>query len=63
MFKLFLSWIMKTLFLLAWDIWVPLGLLISSGSQSCWIQPLISKVRAILLIIICDIEVVKGNQL
>ena len=42
--------------------WVPLGFLMPSGFQSLWIQPLISKVRDIVLIIIFTLEVLKGCQ-
>ena len=45
-----------------WDIGVTLGLLILSGFQSYFLQPLTSNVRDILLIIICTLRVFKGDK-
>ena len=60
--KVFLSCIMRPIFLLNWYLEVPLGLLIPSAFHRCWLKPLTRKVREIFLIIICTIERLKVNQ-
>ena len=51
-----------SLFLLNWDLGVPLRFLLPSGFQSFWIAALTIKVSNIFLIIICTLEVLKGDQ-
>ena len=53
---------MSSLFFLSWDLGAPLGFLINSGFQIFWLQPLISKVSDIVLIIICTLEGLKDDQ-
>ena len=62
MSKVFISYIITQLLLLNWDLGVHLVFLIPSGFQSLWIQPLISKVREIVFIIICNLEGLIGYQ-
>ena len=62
MSKVLLSCIMRPLFHLNWYIGVPLGFLMPSGFQSLWLQPLIRKVREMVLVIICTLEGLKGDQ-
>ena len=63
MSKVFISYIMRPLFLLKWDLGVPLGFLMTYVFQSCWIQTLFINVRNIFLIIIFTLEVLKGDKL
>ena len=60
--KVFFSCLMKPLFLLNWVLGVPLCLLVPSGFQIFCLQPLISKVRYIVIIIICTLEGLKCGQ-
>ena len=62
MSKVFISWIVGPPLLLNWDFGVPLGFSMSSSSQRFCIQSLISKVRDTLLIIIYNLEGLKGDQ-
>ena len=62
-YKVLLSWIIRPLFLLNCYLGVPLGFLMPSSFQRYWLQPLISKVWDISFIIICNLEVLKGDQL
>ena len=60
--KVLISLLMRPLFLLDWNLGFPMRFLVPSGFHSWWIQPLISKVREIVLIIICTLEGLKGVQ-
>ena len=62
MSKVFLSWIMRPILILNWYLGVPLCFLITSDLQIFWLQSLTRKVRNIVLIIICTLEVFKGDQ-
>ena len=53
---------MRKVFLLTWELGVPLVLLMPSDFHIFWIQALISKVRYIFLIIIYTLEGLKGDQ-
>ena len=59
MSQVFLSCIMRTLFLLNWYLGLYQGFLMPSRFQSCWLQPLVFKVRDIVPIIICTLEGLK----
>ena len=63
MYKVLLYWIIRPLFLLNWYHGVSLGFLMTFEFQICSLQPFISKVRDIVLIIICTIEGLKCYQL
>ena len=62
MSKVLLSYIMKTLLLLNWDIGVTLGLLMTSDYHRFCIQKLTSKVRYTVLIIIRTLKGLKGYK-
>ena len=63
MSKVLLYLIMRPIFLLNWDLGVPLVFLMPSVLQSFWLQKIIIDVRDIVLIIVCTLEVFKGGQL
>ena len=61
MYKILLPWLIGLILILNWDLWLPMGVLMNSDFPSFWLQPIIRKVRDIVLIIIFTLEGLKGD--